>query len=120
MSDCTAIARSSDSLRMGSFNLKSKICNLKSNALALAPNQHARHVVRCLAGLGERWIWAMPAGVVGIVPHRASFAVIALAATRAVANNFVRPGQPIFVNVEIDRFRRRRGLADQSSLGSDL
>src|SRR6266851_5939362 len=108
----------SDSLRGGA--LQSEICNLKSNALALAPNQHTRYVVRCLAGLRQSRVRAMPAGVVGIMPRRAPFAMIALTATGPVQHTLVRPSRPVFIDVEIGRLRRRGWLADQSHLGSDL
>ena len=63
----------------------------------------------------------MPAGVVGIVSCRASFAVIALAAAGAMQHDLVRPGQPVFIDVKVSGFDRRGGqFADQSRFGSDL
>src|SRR6185503_20651243 len=108
----------------GNFTAGGSICNLKSeisNALALATDEHARHLLRGLAGLGKRGVRAMPAGMVGIVSYRASLAVIALAATGAMQHDLVRPRQPVFIDVEVGGLDRRDGrLADQSRFGSNL
>ena len=71
------------------------------HALAFAADEHVREGVGNFARLGEGGIRTVPARVVGIVPGGASFAVVALATCGAVHNNFVRPRQPVFINIKL-------------------
>src|SRR5438445_1132150 len=119
-------------------NLKSAICNLQSNfctlpsdfcnlistildALALAADQHAWHMLRGLARFAEGGIRSVPASVVGVVSRRTSFAVIALSASRTVQHDFVWSGQPVLINVELGPFSSRRGwFCDHTRINGDL
>src|SRR5229473_5684412 len=85
------------------------------NALALAPDQHPRNVVRSFACLGECGVRPVPARVVGVMPGGTSLAAIALPTGRAMNNDLVRSCLPVLVNIEIHRFRPRGcGAGDQA------
>src|SRR5439155_25207666 len=62
------------------------------DALALAADQHAWHMLRGLPRFAEGGIRSVPASVVGVVSRRTSFAVIALSASRTMQHDLVRSG----------------------------
>src|SRR5215471_13630166 len=77
--------------------------------------------MRGLAGLGEIAVGAVPARVIRVVPGGASFAGIALAAGAAMHDGFVRPGGPVFVDIEIrGNSDGTRGAGDEAGIGGDL
>src|ERR1700674_2748970 len=83
--------------------LHSAFLLLPLDALALAANQHTGHVVRAGPPFRESSVRSVPARVVSVVSGGTAFAVVALPAGGTVQNDFVRSGQPIFINVKIDR-----------------
>src|ERR1035441_10362715 len=70
------------------------------HALAFAADQHAGHLMGCLARLGQIAVRSVPAGMIGIVTGGASFAGAALSTGGAVRSRFVRARCPIFVDIE--------------------
>src|SRR5215471_15115460 len=89
-----------------------------SHALALAADEHVGHGVGDFAGFGQGGVGAVPLGVVDVVAGGASLAVAALAAGAAVQDDFVRSGDPVFVDEEVGSVVCWRGsFGDQSDIG---
>jgi len=73
------------------------------NALALAADEHTRHVLRDFTRFDQCSVRSVPAGVVGVVSCGSSLSVIALPTGGTVQHDLVGPSKPVLINVERGR-----------------
>src|SRR5512133_1799517 len=65
------------------------------HALAFAANEDSGHSVGGFASLGHGSVGPVPAGVLGVMAGRASFAVAALATSAAMQDDFLWARRPV-------------------------
>src|SRR5262245_54212549 len=92
-----------------------------SDALTFASDENTGHVVCHLASISKRGVRAVPACMVRVVSSRATFAMIALAASRTMKHDLVWARQPVLIHKELSRLGCGRGwLANYACFGGNF